>query len=292
MVKRHWSRQEDAALQQLQARGVPARQIGALLGRTKQACHARAALLRRGAQRLPWSPAEDALIRDTASYRTCIDLARELGRTPQAVNSRACSLGIRWNVPARGHAHTGLTASAVARLLGVPCSKRVVWWIEQGYLVGTRRAARLPERGGRTPRVGWRIMSDALRAFLRDYPWLYERQRIVDPGWSAYVATLPREEWLSVGAAAPLLYLTKAGVNLAIRKGDIRAEKRGPNWLVPLSAIRAYVPPPLGGSCVRDEVAARRVRNLAARKTTSYRADPATVAAQVCGRAATRLAGC
>lgn len=285
-----WTAKEDAMLRKLVAAGWSYRAIGAAFGRTNKAIGCRVRLLRQGLQSRPWSAQEDALLIDTAGYRTATDLARELKRTPAAINSRASDLGARWNKPSRGVRHSGLTATDVARMLGVSCQKTVVDWIQKGYLAGSRRAPRLGE--GQKP--AWRIMPDALRRFLVEYPWLYSRDRIADKGWASYVAAnVPREEWIGTPEAARLLCLTVAGVTLAIRKGDLRAEKIGANWVVPMAAIRAYVPPPLGidhrwrlPSC--DEVAARRAANLAARKSVTYTLRPETVAKAVASRAAGR----
>lgn len=286
---RHWTAQDDAVLVAGSERGLSNRQIGDLLGRSRQAVNARRHLLRRGLRKRPWTPQEDALLVAAAGYRSAVDLGRELGRTSGAVNSRACALGIRWGGQTNGRHHTGFTASDVARILGIADSKRVAWWIRAGYLTGTRRAIRLAADPTQTSAraVPWRVMPDALRAFLRDYPWLYARERITDRGWAAYVATLPRETWLTVGQTAERLCMTREGVNKIIRQGYLRAEKRGPNWLVPLSAIQTYVPPPIGGGAVarQVELAARRARTLAQRKTRGYQSRPETVARQVAARA-------
>lgn len=291
MAKRPWTPQEDAALRRLLDAGWTHQRIGAALGgRSKQAVTSRWHLLRRGLSKRPWTAEEDATLRDTAGYRTCAQIAATLGRTANAVHTRASLLGIHWQRPHAGRNHTGFTANEVARLLGIPCAKQVTGWIEKGYLAGSRRAPRMDSG----PRLAYRVYPDALRDFLRDYPWLYRRERIADRGWAAYVATLPREEWVGTGAAARLLYLTVEGVALAIRKGDIRAEKVGPNWVIPMGAIRAYTPPPIGGAGkgrgrkVGDELAARRARNIAARKSRTYTQRPETVAAARASRAARR----
>jgi len=284
-----WTPAEDALLHRLVAAGWKHRAIGAAFGRSKQAVRARLHLLRRGLRARPWTAVEDALVRDTASYRTAADIGAEIGRTASAVSARATVLGVRWNRPDRRA--TGLTATQVAALLGVPCSKSIADWIEKGYLAATRRAARLGEHGYK---IAYRIRPDALRDFLRDYPWLYRRERIADRGWAAYVArNVPREEWLGTREAARLLFLTVEGVALCIRKGDIRAEKVGPNWVIPLGAIRAYVPPPMGAAIRNDQsewdaIQARRAANLAARKSVTYRLRPETVAAAEASRAARR----
>lgn len=286
--KLFWTAQEDEQLRRLVATGLPHREIGRRIGgRSKQAVCMRLRLLRRGLSKRPWRPEEDALLRDTAGYRTCADLARELGRTALAVNTRASELGVCWQKATPAYRHAGFTANEVAALLGVSCAKAVTGWIEKGYLVASRRSPRLDPG----PRLAYRVYPDALRDFLRDYPWLYDRARIRDRGWSAYVATLPREEYVGTCEAGRLLFMTTESVAQAIRRGYIRAEKIGANWAIPLSAIRAYVPPASTGKrCVPDEMAEQRAANLAARKSRTYTARPETVAAQVASRARRRAA--
>lgn len=288
---KYWTAREDALLRALIARGVRHRAIGALVGRSKQAVGARWHLLRRGLSSRPWTAAEDALVRDTASYRTAADIGKEIGRTPAAVSGRASVLGVRWTGRDNRRMHTGFTATQVARLLGIPCSKTVTDWIEKGYLPATRRAHRLEARR-RTQ--AYRVMPDAIRDFLGAYPWLYQRERIADRGWAAWIArNVPHEEWIGTGEASRLLYMTVEGVALAIRKGDLRAEKIGANWVIPMSSIRAYVPPPMGAAIRKDQTAweavrARRAANLAARKSVTYTLRRETVAAAEASRAARR----
>lgn len=286
-----WTAKEDDLLRKLIAAGWQHRAIGQVFGRSKQAVTARWSLLRRGLSSRAWSASEDALVRDTASYRTAADIGKEIGRTAAAVSDRASVLGVRWTGRDNRRMHTGFTATQVARLLGIPCSKTVTDWIEKGYLPATRRAHRLEARR-RTQ--AYRVMPDALRDFLGAYPWLYQRERIADRGWAAYVArNVPNEDWIGTREAAGLLFLTVEGVALAIRKGDLRAEKVGPNWVIPMSSIRAYVPPPMGAACRNDQTAwqavqARRAANLAARKSVTYTLRPETVALAEASRAARR----
>jgi hypothetical protein len=278
-------------LRKLIAAGWRHQAIGAALGRPENGVTSRWHLLRRGLRKHAWSPVEDALIRDTAGWRTCESIAAELGRTPAAVSGRAAVLGIHWWRPDARRINIGFTGTQIADLLGVACSKSVIDWIAKGYLPASRRAPRLGEH---SYKVAYRIMPDALRAFLRDYPWLYDRDRIKDRGWAAWVArNVPREGWIGTREAAPLLFMTEAGVALAIRKGDLRAEKVGPNWVISESAIRAYVPPPLGYQrtkhpAIDADLSARRAANLAARKSVCFRQKPEAVARMEAGRKARR----
>lgn len=285
MTKQPWTAAEDALLRKLIAAGWQHRAIGqALGGRSKGAVSRRWHLLRRGLAKYAWSAEEDAYLRDTAGYKTAEDIARSLGRTANAVHTRASLLGIRWMRPMPGRNHTGFTAQGVATLLGIPCSKSVTDWIAKGYLDGARRSPRMDSG----PRLAYRVYPESLRVFLRDYPWLYDWRRVQDKGWRAYVERLPHEDWIGTREAADLLFLTGEGVALSIRKGDLRAEKVGANWVIPMSAIKAYVPPPFGGKRVSPELAARRAANLAARKSVTYTLRPESVAQAAATRAANR----
>jgi hypothetical protein len=289
--RKTWTPQEDALLRKMIAAGWLHRVIGQALGRPKQGVTSRWNLLRRGLRKHAWSPDEDALIRDTAGYRTAESIGAELGRTPAAVSDRASIIGANWWRPDQRRVNIGFTGTQVARMLGVPCSKTIAEWIDKGYLPASRRAPRLGEHNYK---VAYRVMPDALRAFLRDYPWLYDRDRIADKGWAAYVgANVPRERWMGTREAAQLLCMTEANVGKAIRQGDLRAEKVGPNWVITEAAIRAYVPPPLGYQATKypeiaAQVAARRAANLAARKSVCYRQRPEAVARMEAGRAKRR----
>lgn len=281
-----WTAAEDTLLRKLIAAGWQHRAIGqAIGGRTKGAVDSRWHLLRRGLSKRPWSAQEDADLRDLAGYRTAAEIGRRLDRTAEAVHTRASLLGITWQRAMPGRNHSGFTANEVAKLLGIHCAKCITDWIAKGYLAGERRAPRMDSG----PRLAYRVYPESLRVFLRDYPWLYDRRRIADRGWRAYVDTLPQEEWLGTREAARLLFMTKEGVALAIRKGDLRAEKIGANWVIPISAIKAYTPPPIGGKRCSPELLARRAATLAARKSVTYTLRPETVALATASRAANRL---
>lgn len=290
--RQYWTPAEDALLRKCLAAGWRHRAIGQALGRPQQGVTSRWNLLRRGRRRWLWRPDEDALIRDTAGYRTAESIAAELGRTPAAVSARAAVLGVHWWSPDGRRVNIGFTGTQIARILGRSCSKAVADWIEKGYLVASRRAPRLGEHNYK---IAYRVLPDALRNFLRDYPWLYDRDRIADKGWRAYVrANVPHERWIGTREAARLLFMTEAGVGIAIRKGDLRAEKVGPNWVISESGIRAYVPPPLGYQATKHPaiaatVRSRRAANLAARKSICFRQTPEAVARMEAGRARRRM---
>lgn len=276
---RAWTVEEDALVL---ARGEPDRALAGQFGRTVDAIQQRRAkLLRRGRRaRRPWLPWEDDWLRQQVGATTAAAIAARLGRTERAVESRAWELGLSWKRPP---AVVTWTASDVARQIGVRCSKTVAWWISAGYLRG-EQGPHLP-RGGRP---AWRVRPDDLRAFLREYPWLYDRARISDPDLAAYVATLPPAEFVGVGEAARRLGYTEAGIANLIRHGYLPGEKRGPNWLIPVAALANFVRPPRGSAARGQRT--HKAATLSERRTGGYHTRPETLARQVAARANTHAA--
>lgn len=273
MGGRPWSEEDDLLLARAGPDEFPA--LAALLGRSIVAVKGRAGSLRAGTATRTyragtgrrggrnWTPAEDARLRAAVGLLSPEQLARELRRTPQAIRVRAKRLHLRWVLPAMPHQPShGLPASEVARRLGVSCAKTVAWWIEAGFLDGTRCAVRVG--GGRV----WRVLPDAVARFLATYRWLYDPDRIADPGWRAFVAALPPERYLTVGQAARRLCYEVGSVNQLIARGDLPAHKWGPNWRIPESALRRFVRPcdvPRPGGRTAPEVVARRAATLVRR---------------------------
>lgn len=273
MTGTHWPEAHDRlvlALGATRPTNDACARLGARLGRSGTAVLIRWRALRdrqlapRGGKGNDWSAAEIALLEDTAGWRSPEAIAAQLGRTPTAVRLKAKKLGVRWTRQGKealpGH---GLTARAVARALGVQ-DKAVTWWLDRGYLAGTRRAV------GMGPHKMWRVQPAAIEAFLRDYRWLYDPARIVDRGWRAFVAALPVAAYVGTIEAARLLCYQPGSIPALIRRGDLAGEKWGANWRIPLRAIHAFVPPPIAyghDQRVRDEVTTKRATVLGQRLT-------------------------
>lgn len=105
-VCRRWTAGEDVIVRSFMADGVPLEQIAASLDRTTASVNSRASVLglprRRPIRR--WAEWEDALVRRAASDNLRLgrrspgqgrfaEVARQIGRTRHAVNSRAFRLG-------------------------------------------------------------------------------------------------------------------------------------------------------------------------------------------------------
>lgn len=285
MVGKHWAEDDDRAL--LRAMNGPATPDVALLarrlGRTQIAVRARLGQLRRrtlpkrGGPARDWRDDEVATLRDTIGWRSAEQIAKALGRTPTAVRIKAKRLKLHWikgsversgNIrPVERHRHLGYTARDVAKMLGIACAKTVAWWIEEGWLRGTKRPVRY---GNNTV---WRIHADAIEAFLRDYRWLYDPARIVDRGWRAFVAGLPPAEWVGTAEAARLLPYTQGSISALCSRGDLAGEHWGSAWRIPMAAIRAFEPPPFGYNgepTVKSALMAKRQATRAARRTKGW----------------------
>lgn len=189
------------------------------------------------ANRKYWSETDlldlDELVR--AGYGDHI-IARRMGRSYDSVKiARRRKLGLR-----SGH-YIVLSAAAVARALGVGCSKTVVRWIRQGWLRGYRRRR---GRSGYLPL--WQVTEEALKDFLADPShWhLWEPEQI--PGrylreWAMEVRG--GERYLTAGETAEIFGVETNTVSAWIRKGELRGRKLGPNWRIPYSALEGFTAP-------------------------------------------------
>ena len=282
MGGRPWTEAEDRLLARARPDAFPT--LAARLGRSVAAVGCRAGLLRAGTATRTyragngrrggrnWTPAETARLRAGVGLLSPKQLARELRRTTRAIRLRAKRLHLRWVSAASPQQPShGLPASAVARRLGVSCAKTIVWWITSGFLDGAQCAVHVG--GGRV----WRILPEAIARFLATYRWLYDPDRIADPGWRAFVAALPPERYLTVGEAALRLCYEGGSVNQLIARGDLEAHKWGANWRIPESALRRFVRPcdvSRQGGRTAPEVSARRAANLAKRREVATRPYP------------------
>ena len=276
MTGRRWSEAEDRLIARLWGQRPPAAIAAHLPGRSAQSVVLRGRALHRGAtprqqaaakkaagRKRDWTPAEDGYLNVAVGFVPIAEIAAELGRSETAIRIRAKRRGLKWYVLNPGRQQDrGMTAHDVARLLGLRCSKRVTWWIEAGYLLADRHSVRVG------PNRLWRIFPEDLEDFLRRYRWLYDPQRIRDRGWRTFVAGLPAERYVGVREAARLLPYTPGGINELIRRGDLEAYKHGPNWKIPLSAVRRFTPPPRHAltPAAREALRRRREALLRARR--------------------------
>jgi len=142
-----------------------------------------------------------------------------------------------------------LSARAVARRLGIPCSKTVTWWIRAGYLKG-----RAGQRAG--PNRMWYVTEDAPVCFLEDERyWHLWSPAAVEPALRPWIADLRNgARFLTTRQVATRLCVGHSAVNAWIRRGLLPAVRRG-NWLVREADLRGFVLP-----CERSKKGKRPVR--------------------------------
>lgn len=158
-------------------------------------------------------------------------IGQALGCSAGAVNIARKRRGIR---PRR---KAMLTARAVARRLGLGCSKTVAQWIRAGYLKG-----RKGQRCGLNRM--WYVDEEALLDFLEDrrYWHLWEPDK-VEPGLRAWLSEVRNgARFLTTGEVAARFYVQHPTVNGWIHKGHLPAVRRG-NWLIRESDLLGFVPP-------------------------------------------------
>ncbi|MGI8623562.1 MAG: hypothetical protein ACR2NB_08755 [Solirubrobacteraceae bacterium] len=180
-ARRHrWSAAEDAALRDGYADGRTCQHIAnSLSGRTARAVAARARKLGLTTYARGWTGTDDARLRELAARGSPAEIARALGRTPEAVRRRARALrltlqprssaartGARWspNEDALLRLHAGLNPAALAAHLGRSDQAVVARLRRLGLRDGRRRSPHhpAPTTGGLTPGE-WRLVDRELR---------------------------------------------------------------------------------------------------------------------------------
>jgi excisionase family DNA binding protein len=208
------------------AEGLTVPEQAARLGiRQPQLAGIRARLIRegrltaRGRRGRAWSAADTDRLIDLVEQGYGYDaLAKRLGRTRAAVVIKCKRLRIRPLTTL-----STLSAHDAARVLGVPCSKKIAWWIAEGWL-----AAR---NAGTAARPLWRLTWDDLTAFLeRRDCWLsWDPARITDAALREWAQELRAGEprYLTQGEVAARFHVTVSTVGQWIDKGWLPAHRVG-----------------------------------------------------------------
>jgi hypothetical protein len=160
-----WSASEDAAVRDGYDNGLSCREIARELpGRTRAAVAARARKLGLATHARRWTALDDERLRRLAGRHSIDELARRLGRTPDALRQRASKLGIvliENGIPRNGRApwtaaeddllrlHPGLNPAILARLLGRTDRAVTIRLSKLGLRAGRERS---PHHA--TPRLG------------------------------------------------------------------------------------------------------------------------------------------
>ncbi|MBA7542468.1 hypothetical protein ES705_34789 [subsurface metagenome] len=191
-----------------------------------------------------WKPDELEYLADQYGLICDKTLAARLQRSESAI--------IKIASYKRVVARTGnfYTASALAKLLGIPCPRQVLGWVKKGWLKGR------PSAMSQGKKRLWRFSEGGVIECLRQRPWLVvvmpTRQWLISD-YSHHFFYIIRKEWekdpwYTVEQAAPLFGFTKpAAVYRYIHRGWLPAEKkpclgsRDGAWIIRRSAIEAFL---------------------------------------------------
>lgn len=167
-----------------------------------------------------------------------------------------------------------LSARAVARRLGLSCSKPVAQWIKAGYLKARRCQGAGPHRM-------WYVTEDALLRFLEDIRyWHLWSPGVLEPSLGSWVAEMRNGvRFLTTREAGRVLCVSHYSVRRYIQAGLLPAVRCG-NWLVGESDLHGFVLP-----CERSKKGKRPRR-------FSPQEDVQLVSLRMEGKRLAEIAGC
>ena len=140
-------------------------------------------------------------------------LAKQLNRSEDSIQYRVSTkLKVKKAPPAY------LNASGTARLLKVG-QRTICGWIYQGFL----KASKSGRRAG--PQQEWRIESQDLSDFMRDYYYIYDPNRIEDEFLKSIIAFTPAGKAVPGCQAIKVLGIPKSTLTKRLRKGQISGYK-------------------------------------------------------------------
>ncbi len=164
LTRHPWTPEEDERLRELAGR--PITEITVALGRTWAAVMNRLGKLGlRREKEPPWTATDVDFLRGAFGRCSYAEIARQLGRSENAVKVKAMRLGLRQR------RRQDLTPSQIGRML-CTCSKRVKGWIRKGWL-----PARLAPVPGKKIHL---VAREDLVAFLRAHPEEWDARQCPD----------------------------------------------------------------------------------------------------------------
>lgn len=183
-----------------------------------------------------WSPEELDYLSSKYGLISDRSICQHLQRSPNALKIAATR---------KLHSNRKMnfyTANELAKVLGIPCSKTLIPWVEVGWLKARRSVVRAGNYWA------WRFLDSNIEKFLRNKPWLFNLQKMPEH----YFRSIIREEynkdpWYTCKEAAPLLGVkTDDAVQRYIFRGWLPALKRpgGPwqgVWIIRRSAIQQFL---------------------------------------------------
>lgn len=184
-----------------------------------------------------WTPDELEFLSNNLGLMSDKELANRLQRSEIAI-----WLAAKKKLHGQRRKDNFYTATEVARALGIPCLKRVVGWLERGWLQGKRA----PWRQGLN--YVWLFTEEDIVECLRRRPWLTNLKTMPEHYFRSVVREeWERDPWYTCEQVAPLLGVkTPDTVYLHIYRGWLPAEKKpgGPHqgeWIIRRSAVQAFL---------------------------------------------------
>ena len=134
------------------------------------------------------------------------------------------------------------TATELAKVLGIPCAKTLIAWVEARWLKARRSVV---QAGGYR---AWKFLDKNIEAFLHNKPWLFNPEKMPRHYFRSIVqAEYDKDPWYRCIEAAPLLGVkTDDAVQRYIFNGWLPAEKKpgGPwqgVWIIRRSSIEHFL---------------------------------------------------
>ncbi len=135
------------------------------------------------------------------------------------------------------------TAQALAKVLGIPCSRQVLYWVKKGWLKGRQSAMSQGKK-----RL-WRFSERGVVLCLKQRPWLVDLKCMERHYFrSVVIKEWERDPWYRAEQVAPLLGLkSPRKVWKYIHRGWLPAEKKPCHgrqegvWIIRRSAIQAFL---------------------------------------------------
>lgn len=165
--------------------------------------------------RMPWMEEEDRFLKENLWRLSEDELAARLGRTATGVH-------LRWKrdleLPSSISDPDYISASKLAKVLGMSEPRKIITWIRSGMLAGEFVPYRDHEMA--------RVRKDILLAWLlRPESWLYFRpERVGDPNLKRLIDEAARawgDEWWNTVQAAEFHRVSKNDVARALKLGRI-----------------------------------------------------------------------
>lgn len=236
MIPHRWTEKETRVVRrEYKGTAASAEAIAAKLGLRPRQVKSKIQTLgiRRGSRL--WTERELQYLSDNYGVKPDTEICLYLRRTRYAIILRAKRMKINRKM-------NGFTASELARVLGLACSKTITdTWMPNGLIEGCKS----PTLAGRN--LMWFFTDEQIEACLRRRPWLVNLKkvesynnfrRVVQDEWN-------RDPWYTAVAAGPKLGVCSDVLKRYIGQGWLKGEKMpGPGrtqWVIRQSAIDEFL---------------------------------------------------